>query len=343
MKYGYLEFLYGKRTSGPPESRVPQDISINIGDNIQSLAVRNLFRRIGITEDQMVGIDRDDLAGYDGEPVVLLMNGCFYKRCFPLPDRITPLFFGFNTDSESVIKDNRPLFLKHAPIGCRDTATMELMVAHGISAYVSGCATLTLDRRAAAPQKGVTIISHGSGSGEFPGSLLEFIPPRLRDEAMFVFQRHTAAGAPLDDREVATADEIAKSLLEKYRDMASLVVTPLLHVASPCLAMGIPVILARKHRDNRFTAIDRLIPVHTPETFAAVNWDPEVPSLEDLKLKMADCVKELMAFRKPDKALTRYFAEVYAQEGIKSPPPPPLKRPSRSRGFALIRRWMGRT
>ncbi len=339
MKYGYLEFRYGKRTGGPPESRVRRDISINIGDNIQSLAVRNLFRRIGIADEQMVGIDRDDLAGYAGEPVVLLMNGCFYKRCFPLPERITPMFFGFNTDSDSVIKDNRALFEKHAPIGCRDTATMELMTAHGIPAYVSGCATLTLDRRAAAPERGVTIISHGSGSGEFPGSLLEFIPPPLIEGANFVFQRHTAAGAPLDDLEVATADGIASSLLEKYRETASLVTTPLLHVASPCLGMGIPVILARKQADNRFTAIDRLVPVYTPETFASVDWYPQALDLEDLKLKMAECVQELIASRKPDKVLTGYFSEVYAKDRMKSPAPPLVEK---SRRLGLLRNWIGR-
>ena len=115
MKFGYLEFRYGKRTGGPQESA---SLSINIGDNIQSLAVRNLFHRIGIPESEVVGVDRDDLPGYRGGPVRLLMNGCFYQRCFPLPETITPVFFGFNTASDGLVRHRRlRQRLRHADAG----------------------------------------------------------------------------------------------------------------------------------------------------------------------------------------------------------------------------------
>lgn len=334
MKFGYLEFRYGKRTGVPQE---PANLSINIGDNIQSLAVRNLFDRIGIPAGEVVGVDRDDLPGYRGGPVRLLMNGCFYQRCFPLPETITPVFFGFNTASEGLVRDHRAMFKKHEPIGCRDAATMELLTRYGIVAYVSGCATLTLDRRESVPQEGMTVISHGSGSGEFPGALLEHIPPALLAGADFVFQRSQAKGAPLDDAAVAQADGIARGYLEKYRSGAALVITPLLHVASPCLALGIPVVLARKAMDDRFTSINRHIPVYTPETFAAIDWSPQAIQLEEVKRTMADCVRDLMDLKKPDARLIESFTELYAARRI-LPPFSPVVNQSRKLAWPWRRR-----
>ena len=326
MKFGYLEFRYGKRTGGPQESA---SLSINIGDNIQSLAVRNLFHRIGIPESEVVGVDRDDLPGYRGGPVRLLMNGCFYQRCFPLPETITPVFFGFNTASDGLVRDQRAMLKKHEPIGCRDAATQELLTRHGIAAYVSGCATLTLDRRESTPREGVAIISHGSGAGEFPGALLEHIPPGLLAGAGFVFQRSQANGAPLDDAAVAQADSMARSYLEKYRSSASLIITPLLHVASPCLALGIPVVLARKAMDDRFTSINRLIPVYTPETFKAIDWSPAVVPLEEVKRTMADCVRVLLDLGKPEPSMIGRFTALYAASQLKPPFPPVPSGPAK--------------
>lgn len=314
MKFGYLEFRYGKKSGAFDENFASQNSSINIGDNIQTLAVRNLFNRIGIPSAQVIGVDRDDLPNYCGESVMLLMNGCFYNRCFPLAENITPVFFGFNTASESVVIRNRSMFQAHQPIGCRDAATMELMTKHNILAYVSGCATLTLDRRDSEPVVAKTIISHGSGSGEFPGSLLEHIPASLLGNAAFIFQRSSAKTFPLDDAGLKRADKIARSYLEKYRMSASLVITPLLHVASPCLAMGIPVIIARKDLDARFTAINKLTPVHTPDNFGSINWQPETVELEPIKIVMENVVRQVIKGESAARTDIDFLSGVYDTE-----------------------------
>ena len=154
MKYGYLEFRYNTRRSFEACEGEESDVTINIGDNIQSLAIRSLLSRLGIDDGDIVGINRDDLANYDGEAVMLVMNGCFYPHCFPLPASITPIFFGFNTNSANLIRKNKATFKKHEPIGCRDSATKELLLKQGISAYVTGCLTLTLEQRTHSPENG---------------------------------------------------------------------------------------------------------------------------------------------------------------------------------------------
>ena len=321
MKYGYLEFRYNNRGSFDVQDGAGPDVTINIGDNIQSLAVRSLYNRLGIGEDDLVGVNRDDLVNYGGEPVTLLMNGCFNRDCFPLPPTITPLFFGFNTKSVKLIRQNRAMFRKHEPIGCRDNATRQLFLSHGISAYVTGCVTLTLEKRIRSPEQGKVVIAYGSGSGEFPGALLQHIPAPLLQAATFVFQRQPVKVRPLGDTEVEAADRTARGYLDFYETQASLIITPLLHVASPCMALGIPVILARKDLDRRFTGINRLGPVYTPDNFRSIDWSPAVVDLEQIKQAMADIVGQLLKGAPIRPSDIEFLSSKYDADGI------PLRRP----------------
>ena len=65
-----------------------------------------------------------------------------------------------------------------------------------------------------------------------------------------------------------------------------MVVTSKLHVASPCLAMGIPVILAKNHFGDRFGFIDRLIPTYTSEHYSEIDWQPQPVDFEEDKNKI---------------------------------------------------------
>ncbi len=319
MKFGYLEFRYNNRKPFDSASGKPGGATINIGDNIQSLAARALFQRLGIAREDMAGVNRDDLPNYRGSPVKLLMNGCFYPWCFPLPAAVTPVFFGFNTDDARVIRENRALFEKHQPIGCRDEATRALMEQNGIRAYVSGCITLTLPRRETTPQASCPVIAYGSGAGELPAPVLTRMPKRLLHAARLIYQREPVQRMPLLDEDVAAAEALAASYLALYRDSATLIVTPLLHVASPCLGLGLPVILVRKDVDARFTAIGRLIPVHTPEQVAGIDWQPSTLDLEPLKNAMAGIVGNLIADQPPAAADLDFLRETYARPPLAPP------------------------
>ncbi|MFD4841359.1 polysaccharide pyruvyl transferase family protein [Achromobacter sp. NPDC058515] len=290
QKIGYLEFRYGNNAKRR---------TVNVGDNIQSIAVRRLLNRLNIERANVVGIDRDSLREYEGEPVKLIMNGCFHDECFPLPPQIQPIFFGFNAETESVITKNKALFQKHQPIGCRDNATKRMFDKHRIAAFVTGCATLTLERREKPVVDGKPVIAFGAGSGVLQQNLLENIPKPILEDARLVYQREPVSAVPLNDGAVKKMDALAQTYLDLYKNEASIVVTPLLHVASPCVAMGIPVVLARRDRDDRFTAIDRLLPVYTPAEFSSIDWTAHAHEVEALKGAMANVAEKLLQGAKP--------------------------------------------
>jgi len=311
QKIGYLEFRYGAN---------PKRRTANVGDSIQSIAVRRLLKRLGVDDANIVGIDRDSLRNYDGAPVKLIMNGCFHEGCFPLSPQIEPVFFGFNAESESVVADNKALFRKHQPIGCRDNATKRLFDKHRIAAFVTGCATLTLDRREHAVEGGKPVIAFGAGSGVLQQKLLENIPKPILERARLIYQREPVSEIPLSDASVAKMDDLAQSYLDIYKNEASIVVTPLLHVASPCIAMGIPVVLARRDRDDRFTAIDRLLPVYTPAEFSSIDWQVRTLNVEELKAAMVNVARQLLQDAPPAQSDLDVLATRYGAPPLLQPP-----------------------
>lgn len=310
QKIGYLEFRYGANAKRQ---------TANVGDSIQSIAVRRLLRRLAVDDANIVGIDRDSLKQYAGPPVKLIMNGCFNERCFPLPPQITPVFFGFNAESESVITKNKPLFKQHQPIGCRDNATKSLFDKHGIAAFVTGCATLTFDKRDQTAATASPVIAFGAGSGVLQQKLLENVPKPLLENARLVYQREPVGEIPLSDDSVAKMDALAQSYLDVYTK-ASVVVTPLLHVASPCVAMGIPVVLARRDWDDRFTAIDRLLPLYTPTAFSSIDWQVRPLDIEPLKSAMLNVARHLLDDRKPADDDLATLSKCYAARPVLQPP-----------------------
>lgn len=309
MKFGYPEFRYGNDLKRK---------NVNVGDNIQSLAIRALYDQLQIPAHQVVGIDRDSLPAYRGEPVKLIMNGCFHDDCFPLPPQIHPIFFGFNAETESVITKNRALFEKHQPIGCRDMATKQMLEKHKISAYVTGCTTLTFRRRDGVGANATPVIAFGSGPGALPSPLLQKIPKSILERARLVYQREAVQKTPLNDSEVNRLEGMAAAYLDIYRNQTSLVITPLLHVASPCLALGVPVILARRDRGHRFSAIDRLLPVYTPDDFNAIDWNPSPPDLRILRGAMVNAAAELLRGAQPEQGDLAVLAETFEARPVLS-------------------------
>lgn len=88
----------------------------------------------------------------------------------------------------------------------------------------------------------------GAGSGSFQAPC--FNSSRLTcATARRSFQRERVWVRPLGDAEIEMADETARRHPGTNRNEARLVITPLLHVASLCIALGIPVILARTNLD----------------------------------------------------------------------------------------------
>ncbi len=292
-RFGVLHFSYANSTF---EEAVIRDghISINLGDYMQSLAVRNFYRNIGIADGEVVEIDRDSLPNYKGGPVLVLMNACFFRRSFPIPDAVIPVFVGFQA-KEPIIAEFRDYLKRHEPIGCRDNDTRDLCVKHGIDAFVTGCMTLSFDARPAPPSKRKIIVVYGSGAGDFPAQVLEGAPKGYLADMEFVFQRQIVHRCPLTPADMSASERYTNSLLQYYRAAASLIVTPLHHAAAPCMSSGIPVILCRTKKDTRFSYLRELIDIHVSPNFSGVNWEPSPVDLAAVRSGLVRTASEALA------------------------------------------------
>lgn len=283
-KYGVLSFGYQNFFAFEQQLQRSGSYDINLGDNAQSIAARSLLRELGVGDEQIVAVNRDALPRYSGPPCTLIMNAVFFQQSFPLPASIRPVFLGFQA-GEQVIKDNIALFKLHEPIGCRDTATTERMRNNGVDAFTTGCITMSLPGRELEPADGRLLIVYGS---DFPSSVLQYIPKDLSEGCEFIYHRLPVDEFPVSARTCQAAESYERVLLERYRATAKLVLTPLHHVAAPCIAMGIPVIVCRSESDERFSFLKDFTPIYTPETFAAIDWKPEPIDVSAVKSRIRE-------------------------------------------------------
>ncbi|MBU5488421.1 hypothetical protein KQI77_09780 [Clostridium sp. MSJ-8] len=89
--------------------------------------------------------------------------------------------------------------------------------------------------------------------------------------------------------------KLYKDIMKEIKENAKLVVTRRLHVALPCIAMEVPVVLAHQCDTGlvevcRFSGLDRIIKVYKPEEFDSIYWNPNVPDIEWLKEKAINYV-----------------------------------------------------
>ncbi len=272
MKYGYLFYrkpLLDNRKERP----------MNLGDPIQSLAALRLLREMGIPEEDIIPIDRYDLATYDGEPVILLINTsenyehyAYHTKFLPVSPKITPVFLGIHVHRE--LSDSEwASFREHQPVGCRDEATVDFMKSHGVDAFLTGCLTMTFPKREPSPEQTQVFLI------DCPRSVLPYIPNELLEGAVHRSQvirpKSNSKGNRLTTEETWAYIKQAQERLEELRDHAALVVTRRLHVATPCAAMGIPVILVSNAFGPRFLFIDCFLPLYTPDKYQEIDWNPK--------------------------------------------------------------------
>lgn len=284
VKFGVLTFSYAGFKHFEGALQREGYYTVNIGDYMQTLAMRDTWSRLGISVDSIVSVDRDTIKGYRGETTVLPVNACFYEHCFPFPENIIPVFYGFQT-RESVIAKNVGYLKRYEPIGCRDLSTAELMRRYGIDAFVSGCVTLTFSSRDAVVREGEGSIFmiYGEGAGLFPGQVMPFVPHRFLDRIRFISHRKPVHEYPLGPSQMALTEAYAREIFRLYREQAEWVITPLHHVATPCWASDVPAVLVRTNRDARFGFLESLWRVYYPGEFAQIDWLAGGPDLRDFK------------------------------------------------------------
>lgn len=215
--------------------------SINMGDEVQSVAARRLLPKVDYYIDRS-GIDKK----VTDEEIRLICNGWFTgtPKNWPPAENIKPLFISFHiTDSNrsrkllpsSKLKD---YYSRFGPVGCRDLKTLELFRSNGIDAYFSGDLTLTLENRFNERNDEILLVDplrYNYTKAYRDYIVNNLVPAKYRDAVKVINQRRTEINISNEQR---FAD--AECLIEQY-SKAKLVITSRIHCALPCLALGTPV------------------------------------------------------------------------------------------------------
>ena len=257
---------------------------LNIGDYLQTLAVKNALDAV-FHNNNYSFFDRDNLTNYNGPGRILcVMQGWFSHTSNFLPNnKILPVYVGTHFCEkahnllESVFNSKEgKTFTQNLEIGCRDNFTLEFCRKNSVNSYLSRCLTLTFRKR-----------SRHSGQNkiftvEFPEELHSYLPREIKENTEYI--SHYKPGIRVDGR------NCAQTLLNRYRDEAKLVITDKLHCASPCIAMGIPVVLIKtdSEQSSRFSTLDNIIKIYEISDLKnrSIDYDAKVLDIEDLKKDM---------------------------------------------------------
>lgn len=262
VKFGNLDFSRSER--------------LTIGDDVQLLAIRYLYKTMGIEEKDIVRIPFHRLADWDGEYVILPISFPLYgyhaeMKITQFSPKIIPVFLGLSVLDTHLSDEEVQYLRRFAPIGCRDGYTMRIMRTHGITAYLGGCMSASLPARDKAIQ-GDTIYCI-----DVQDDLLPYIPEEIKKQAVFVSHLYYPEDCPLG------AEKKAEEVYGNYWKSAKLIITSRLHGALPCVAMGIPVIFAKDKMSFRFLGANSLIHVYTRQEWGTIDWNPAPIMYEELK------------------------------------------------------------
>ncbi len=290
MKYGVLRYSY----------------SNNIGDEMQSIAAQCFLPRVDVT------IERDRLHWYkDNGPITVPFNGWFtrpaFPACWPPPPNLRPLFVSwYAVVPEALINERTAGYFKqYEPIGCRSLPTIKCFEQVGVSAYHSGCLTLTLPESRAERTDDIYIVDAD------PALVEKVVPESVRARAKYL-SHLTPTGQLTSDTGWSVLDFYLKVWNRLDRNMtrmrahrerllvrrheqrmamarerlavyarARLVITGLLHCSMPCLALGTPVVLLKPDLDEnpRFDGLKELVRYRSSGRDGLnINWERPGPN-----------------------------------------------------------------
>ena len=264
----------------------------NLGDNLQLMAIDNLYQFMNLHDEDIVKIPYNELASWeavDGEKVILPISFPFLEYnddglSGMFSDSIVPIFIGLTLLNDNVSAKDVAFLKKHEPIGCRDEYTYNNLKRAGIHVWLNGCMTLTMFQKnsmeSLRSRNSVFII-------DVCDELRDHIPQSIKENAINLSQIVT-----LKDDE--TIQDYVVSRYQMYYDEAKLIITSRLHCAIHCVATGIPVVLAVKRVSYRFSWVEKLLHIYTPDEFNKIDWGPSPIPCEKIKnLMMQNAVSRI--------------------------------------------------
>lgn len=231
----------------------------NIGDDIQSYAAAQFLPRVDVLVDR----EKLDIFSYkkdSNEPVAIIMAAWFMWRKFNWPPaaQLFPLLVGYhhyerredplaNAYAIPVFREHYDgiggeWFKNYGPVGCRDLYTCEVFSEKNIPNYFSGCITLTLSQQPQTNNRGKYICCV-----DLNKDVEDKVRMLVGDTCEVINETHTT------DNIKGASWKVRARRVEKYLTLyqnAKYVVTRRLHVALPCLAMGVPVMCIQSKTMN---------------------------------------------------------------------------------------------
>lgn len=255
---------------------------INFGDHLQNIIIKDLYKKMEIDEDEIYVLNNYETSKYDGEYLVLPINHVISRNLSEyLSPKIIPVFIGISRDTSAITEKEIEYLKKYSPIGCRDQETFDYLNKNHVECYLNGCLSITLDRREKIPENEKVFVI------DAPQYAIDAMPNNKKNKAVFMQNTHFGTY-----EELTKDNNLEKIVREQYKMLkneATLVITSRLHIASPCIAMGIPVILVRNSIDYRYSWIDKFIPIYKEIDVESINWNPEaVEDIEDFKEKLVN-------------------------------------------------------
>jgi hypothetical protein len=266
---------------------------------------------MGIPDEDIIPVDLFDLPNYSGEECILVFNGPkheIYPQFAPIPSQIHPVFFSLSVRTQLTDEEIADL-RRYGPVGCREEESVYKLQKMGIDAFLSGCLTLTLPRRAKTKNQNTVFIV------DAPQSLMPFIPDYIRKDAVNIshveYMTLTGDSDRFSIQDAELHHKKGYALINRYRDEAKMVITSRLHCAAPCIAMGIPVILAHDSFDMRFGFIDKFLPLYTPDRYSTIDWNPKEIELEAEKSLIMDaCIQRINTIQAQQKVHKLFMSRI---------------------------------
>ena len=203
----------------------------NLGDNMQIIALDYVYKKMGVPENEIVYIDYHELSSYNGEYVILpitmpMVDYCENGIAGRFSSHIIPVFISLCIVKDKLSNQEIEYLKKYEPIGCRDEITMNTLRKYGIHSYIHGCITAIMPKRTKEQAQNATkVFMVDVNSAFYP-----YIPEKILNSSEK--RSHYRNGY------LISAKKEAYDQYMEYINEAKLVITSLLHCASPCLGGG---------------------------------------------------------------------------------------------------------
>jgi len=270
----------------------------NIGDFAQIIGLEQVYNKMNVSPD----IDINGWTGKIDSTVVnknsaIILPAVGLVTCDKIgitepsykSPQIMPVFLGvaFSDmfaayDFSHWLDDTQGL-----PILCRDQNSANYLSKLGYNGVFWGCSSLLIKKRKKEPENGKIYTC----DLDSVSSITNYIPESIKKE-MIELEGQQLPGDLLKtltwEERACVQYEKMKERLQVLQDTARLVITSRIHLALPCIAMGIPVIKVSGQREQRLQLIDAFIKSYRASEFGEIDWNPSAPDIEDAKQQMLD-------------------------------------------------------